>query len=237
MQLLPAIDLKGGRVARYDASHESTTVYADDPVAAAEAFVAQGATWIHVVDLDRVYKFGDNDALVRRLTAVRGAHVQLGGNLAAAEDIRRGRDLGARRLVAGTATLLDPALLSEVVASAGPATLAAAIEVRDGHVRLRRDSREVRHSALHLLQRALVVGIKTIVLRDLDRDGSLGGAAVSMAMQLAGHGADVTVAGGAASLDEIATAARAGLAGMVIGRALYEKRFTFAEALKCSVSQ
>ncbi|HEY2824313.1 MAG TPA: HisA/HisF-related TIM barrel protein [Gemmatimonadales bacterium] len=238
MFLIPAIDLQGGRVARHDAADGRTTVYADDPVAQAEAFIGEGATWLHVVDLDRAFALGgDNDAMIRRLTALRGARVQLGGNLASADDIRRGSGLGASRLVAGTATLLDPALLSDVVAAADGASLAAAIDVQDGHVTLRRDSREVRHTPLHLVQRALVVGIKTVLLRDLTRDGTLAGAAVTLGKGLSGHGADIVVAGGAASLDEITEAAKGGVAGMIVGRALYERRFTLTEALRCSASR
>ena len=235
MELLPAIDIKGGQVARYDARDGRTTVYASDPIAQAEQVLAQGATWLHVVDLDRAFATGsDNDPLIMRIAKLPGAQVQLGGNLTTADDARRGVTLGAQRVVASTSALLNDVALAEIAKAASSVELAAAIDVREGRVTLRGDPRVIAETPAQLAARALNVGVRIIVYRDLGRDGLLGGASIADAKRLSGRGADVVVAGGAASLDDIRGARAAGLAGIIVGRALYEGRFTFAEALACS---
>lgn len=234
MQLLPAIDIKGGHVARYDAGDGRTTIYAADPVAQAEAFIAQGALWVHVVDLDRAYATGgNNDILIQRIARIPGARVQLGGSLASPDDVARGHTLGVTRVVVSTAALLDPPGLEQMIKAAGSTALAAAVDVRDGRVALRGDARNVAEPFAALATRAVAAGIRTIVYRDLGRDGSLGGADIAAAGQLVGRGADVLIAGGAAGLEDIRAARRAGLAGVIVGRALYEGRFTLAQALAC----
>jgi phosphoribosylformimino-5-aminoimidazole carboxamide ribotide isomerase len=228
--ILPAIDIRGGRVASGD------VVYQADPVAQAEAFLAQGAHWLHVVDLDRAFGTGgDNTALIRRIAALPGAAVQVGGLLRTAEQAGAALETGAARAVVATEVALDDARLDEVVARCGAAALGAALDVRQGSLALRGVRRPAGRTASEVAAGAVRRGIRTLLYRDLDRDGALTGLDVAGAATLraAVPPADIIVAGGGASLAELSAARAAGLAGVIIGRALYERRFTLGDAIAC----
>ncbi len=225
MQVYPAIDVQGGRVARSSAP---------DPVALAEQFVAGGARWLHLVDLDRAFGSGENDALMRRIAAIAGVRVQAGGLLASPGEIARALDLGASRAVVATAAAADPPVMDAIVSSVQPSRLAVAVDVRGGRVVRRGSPEALAVSPGDLVRRAVAVGIEVVVHRDLERDGALGGADVDGAARITGLGAEIIVAGGIASRAHLLAAREAGLAGAIVGRALHEGRLTLAEALACS---
>ncbi len=227
MQIYPAIDITRGKVAHLS----------EDPAIVAERFLAEGATWLHVVDMDRAFETGgDNTAHVRRIALLPGASVQLGGLLRTTEQVRRGMDAGAARVVAATAVLIDPPLLESLMTAAGSGRLAVAIDVRRGSPVLRGSNAPLRETAADLAQRARAAGVETIVYRDVERDGQLAGFDADGAAALLPAGARVIVSGGGASLGDVRSARVAGLAGAIIGRALYEGRFTLREAIVCSLS-
>ena len=227
MQIYPAIDITRGKVAHLS----------EDPVIVAERFLAEGATWLHVVDMDRAYETGgDNTAVVRRIARLPGASVQLGGLLRTTDQAREGWNAGVTRVVVATATLMDPPLLESLMTEAGSNRLAVAIDVRRGSPVLRGSNAPVRETAADLARRARDAGVETIVYRDVDRDGQLAGFDADGAAALLPTGATVIVAGGGASLDDLRSAMAAGLAGAIVGRALYDCRFTLREAIACSRS-
>lgn len=234
MQVYPAIDVKGGRVVRYtDGGPE--TVYAPDPVAAAEAFIADGARWLHVVDLDRAFDTGgDNDALLRRIAGLQGASVQVGGLLSGADQVARALDLGAARAVVATGAAADSRAWEAITAAVDPSRLAVAVDVRQGRVVQRGSAEPLALAADALVRRAVAAGVRAVIHRDLQRDGELAGADVDGAARLMGLGADILVAGGIASPAHLIAARDARLAGAIVGRALYEGRLTLWEALACS---
>jgi phosphoribosylformimino-5-aminoimidazole carboxamide ribonucleotide (ProFAR) isomerase len=230
VDIYPAIDIEGGRLARAPVKPAGG---ASDPVARAEAFRAEGAAWIHVVDLDRAFGRGDNGALVRRVCAVSGVAVQVGGNVDDSGWARELVDAGAARVVFGLAAALDPELLGRLVAAVGAPRAAVAIDVRDGVPTLRA-SGPVSFPLADIAERVRQAGVETVVHRDLDRDGALSGADVGAAAALAGSGLRVIAAGGVASLRELERAATSALSGMIVGRALLEGVFTLREAIACS---
>jgi phosphoribosylformimino-5-aminoimidazole carboxamide ribotide isomerase len=231
VQIFPAIDIKRGK-----------TTYllegkAHAPRAVAERFLADGATWLHVVDLDRAFDTGrDNAALVSDIARIPGASVQLGGLLRTTEQVRQGLDAGVKRVVVATLVLLDPALLEAILESAGADQVAVAIDARKGKPVLRGASQALRHTAADLASRARTAGIRTVVFRDLDRDGQLTGFDTENAALLVPLGLETVISGGGASLDDLRAARTAGLSGAIVGRALYEMRFTVKEAIACSRS-
>jgi len=229
VDIYPAIDIEGGRLAR----GAGPVAAAADPAAQAEAFRAAGARWIHVVDLDRAFGRGDNGALVRRVCGTAGVAAQVGGNVDDADWARELVEAGAARVVFGLAATLDRALLGELVAAVGARRAAVAIDVRDGVPTLR-SSGPASLALGEIVDRARDAGVRTLVHRDLDRDGTLSGADVGAATALAESGLEVIAAGGVASLEEIERAAAGALAGVVVGRALYEGIFTLEEAVACS---
>lgn len=233
MQVYPAIDVQGGRVAR-PTGKGTVTGYPSDPVALAEDFVTQGARWLHLVDLDRAFDAGDNDGLIRRIAQIAGVRVQAGGLLASPADIARAIELGASRAVVATAATADPVVLDAIVSSGDPSRLAAAVDVRRGRVVRRGSPDALAVSPEELVRRAVALGIEVVVHRDLERDGALAGADVDGATRLNGLGAEIIVAGGIASRAHLLAARDAGLAGAIVGRALHEGRLTLEEALACS---
>lgn len=236
MQVYPAIDIKRGRVVRlFEGERTRETVYADDPVAVAERFAAAGATWLHVVDLDRAFETGnDNSDWVRRIVAVPGVSVQVGGLLRTAADLAAALELGARRAVVATAGLSAPPLFDSTVRDIGAARLAVAIDVRLGKPVLRGSADGVSATAPDLARRATAAGVRTVIYRDLDRDGTLAGFDLSGAARLLASGIEVVVSGGGAALADLTAARDAGLGGAIVGRAMYEGRFTLEEAIACS---
>ena len=234
MDLYPAIDIRNGRVVRLSQGEATRqTVYGDDPSFAAEQFVAQGATWIHLVDLDRAFGTGDNEAAVRALVGrVAGrARVQLGGGIRTLDRLQDVLELGIARAVIGTAAAIDPGFVPAAVRSASAERLAVGIDARDGMVAIRGWTETSAVRADELTERAVREGIRTVIYTDVSRDGMLAGPDLRGALTLQRSGAKVIMSGGVGTVDDVRAACDAGLAGVIVGRALYERRLTLADAL------
>jgi phosphoribosylformimino-5-aminoimidazole carboxamide ribotide isomerase len=234
VDLLPAIDIRSGRVVRLSQGEATRqTVYGDDPVAVAERFVDQGAHWIHLVDLDRAFGTGHNFSVVARVAERVGARVrlQIGGGLRSLELVRSGLDLAVARVVIGTAAALDPNFVPRAISSMGAARLAVGIDSRDGNVAVRGWTETSRQRADELARRVVADGIATVIYTDISRDGMLGGPDLVGAAALRATGAQVILSGGVSSVKDIREAVAAGMAGVIVGRALYEGRLTLDEAL------
>ena len=237
MDLLPAIDIRNGRVVRLSQGERARqTVYGDDPVAVAERFLEQGARWIHVVDLDRAFGTGDNLSAVHRIAERLAAklQLQLGGGLRSKDLIREALDLGFARAVIGTAAAADPNFVPEMLTAVGPARLAVGIDARNGLVAIRGWTEASTTSAEDLARRVVRAGIETVIYTDIDRDGMLSGPDLAGAVSLRTVGARVIVSGGIAGSADVRAACQAGLDGVIVGRALYEGRLTLPEALQAA---
>jgi phosphoribosylformimino-5-aminoimidazole carboxamide ribotide isomerase len=234
VDLFPSIDIRSGRVVRLSQGEATRqTVYGDDPVAVAERFVEQGASWVHVVDLDRALGTGDNLPAVARIAKRVGSRVrlQLGGGFRTLELVRAGLDLGVARVVIGTAAAVDPSFVASAVSATGCERLAVGIDTREGKVALRGWTETSTQRAEELARRVVAEGIDTVIYTDIGRDGMLGGPDLAGAAALLATGARVIVSGGVASAEDIRGALASGLAGVIVGRALYEGRLTLSEAL------
>ena len=234
MELYPAVDVQGGRVVRLrQGAADQATAYADDPVAVAQTFARDGARWVHFVDLDRAFGKGDNRAIARRFLGAARVAVQVGGGLRTADAIDEMLDWGATRVVIGTKAATDPALVEELLARHGAERLAVGIDARDGQVAVRGWTEVFDLTALELGRRVRTQGARTVIYTDVTRDGMMVGPDVAGAQALAALGLDVIASGGVASLDDLRSVRAAGLAGAIVGRALYEGKFTLPEALRC----
>ena len=202
-------------------------------MAVAQRFADEGARWIHVVDLDRAFGDGENLALVRRIVAkVGGAvRVQLGGGLRTVALVREGLDQGVSRAVLGTAAAIDPAIVPAAVAAAGTNRIAVGIDARDGRVAIRGWTETSELTAEALALRVAGEGVRTVIYTDVARDGMLSGPDLAGARRLQSAGLGVVASGGVAGAADLRAARAAGLAGAIVGRALYEGRLTLAEAL------
>ncbi len=225
MELYPAVDIEGGRVAR------SPSVA--DPIAAVRQFAHDGARWVHVVDLDRAFGTGENRELTRRLLAEGAVRIQVGGGLTTDAAIAELVGWGATRVVIGTAAAVDEGVVARLLARHGAERLAVGIDARDGRVAARGSDVTLALTPLALARRVRSQGARTVIYTDAARDGSLAGPDVDGARAIAALGLDVIASGGVASLDDLRRVRAAGLAGAIVGRALHEGRFTLREALAC----
>lgn len=235
MELYPAIDIQGGRVARASRTDPADSIiYHDDPLAVADRYVAAGARWVHVVDLDRTFGTGEQSALIARLVRRLRIPVQLGGGLWRADDVAAMRDAGVQRVVLGMRALADPAALASLVDQFSDDCLGLAIDVREGRGWSRSWPEAGSHTATGLARAAAAAGVRTLVCTDLLREGALAGCDTAAARAAADAArADVIASGGVNSLADLAAVRDAGLAGAVVGRALFENRFTLEDALAC----
>jgi phosphoribosylformimino-5-aminoimidazole carboxamide ribotide isomerase len=234
MDLFPAIDIRSGRAVRLahaeagrDARHD------DDPVALAEQFVVQGAKWLHIVDLDRAFGDGDNSSLIGRIITRVGSHVriQFGGGLRSVEKVREVRDLEVARFVLGSSVVSKPELVGEALTILGPDRVGVGIDAREGLVAVRGWRETSNLFARDLAARVAGEGVRTIVYTDIGRDGMLGGPDYVGAVEMQEvSGAGVVVNGGIGSLDDLVRLRASALAGAIIGRAVYEGRFTLSQA-------
>jgi phosphoribosylformimino-5-aminoimidazole carboxamide ribotide isomerase len=235
-ELLPAIDLRGGRVVRLQqGDFARETAYADDPEAVARAFTADGARWLHVVDLDAAAGSGARqDAPIARIVAAGGqAKVEVAGGLRDELAVDAALDGGAARAVVGTAALADPAFARRLVDRHGADRIAVALDVRDGRAvghGWRPDAPAVD------VERALGdlsdVGVRTFEVTAIDRDGLLGSPDLDLYRRLIAldRGAIVASAG-IATIADLLALRDLGCAGAIVGRALYEGRFTLRKAM------
>jgi phosphoribosylformimino-5-aminoimidazole carboxamide ribotide isomerase len=235
--ILPAIDLRGGRVVRLQqGDFERETAFSDDPVAVARSFAAAGARWLHVVDLDGA-RTGEpaHDAVIRDLvdTLAGDVAVEVAGGLRSEESVAAVLASGVARAVVGTAALRDPAFAGRSVATHGPDRIAAALDIRDG-LALGEGWREgaLGVRAEDALAALADQGVTTFEVTSIDRDGLLGGPDLELLRRLVDlDRAAVIASGGIASLDDIRAVRALGCAGAIVGRALYEGRFDIASAI------
>jgi phosphoribosylformimino-5-aminoimidazole carboxamide ribotide isomerase len=234
VELFPAIDIRAGRVVRLSQGESSReTTYHHDPVAQAERFAQAGARWLHLVDLDRAFGTGDNLELISRVAAAVGSRVriQAGGGIRSLDALRAVLELGVARAVLGTAAVIEPALVPDALALAGPERLAIGLDTRGNHIAIRGWVETTELVADDVCRRVLAAGAQTVIYTDVSRDGMLTGPDLEGAKRLQELGARVIASGGVATLDDLRAAGKAGLLGAIVGRALYEGRFTLEEAL------
>jgi phosphoribosylformimino-5-aminoimidazole carboxamide ribotide isomerase len=237
LQLLPAIDIRNGRVVRLSQGEASRqTVYGHDPVAVAERFVREGAQWVHVVDLDRAFGDGENVSTVRRIVAAVGGdlRIEVGGGLRSLDRLQEILRLGVARVVVGTSAATDTSFVQAALAAAGPERLAVGVDARAGLVAVRGWTETSTVRAEDLVRRVAAEGVQTVIYTDVSRDGMMEGPDVAGSVALQQAGLRVIASGGVSSLDDLRAVCDAGLAGAIVGRALYEGRFTLADALEAS---
>jgi phosphoribosylformimino-5-aminoimidazole carboxamide ribotide isomerase len=233
--LLPAVDIRGGKAVRLvQGDFERETVYNDDPLDAAKAWVDQGARSLHVVDLDGAVEGRPaNLEHLRRICRALDVPVQYGGGLRDVAAVRAALVAGADRVVIGTAAYMDAEFLDELIET-WPKRVVVAVDVRHGHVSVAGWTKETQGDPPGVIERLQWRGVSQLAYTNVDRDGTLEGPDVAEVERV---GAMVRgrflYSGGIGSLDDLRAlkATRlVNLAGVIAGKALYEGRFTVGEA-------
>ena len=244
-ELYPAIDLRGGRAVRLlRGDYAAETVYSDDPVAVARSFEAAGARWIHVVDLDaaRSGEAGNLD-LVAAVAKSVASKVETGGGVRSVAAAERLIDAGVARVVVGTAAVERPELVTEL-AGRFPGQVAVGLDARGRQVAVKGWTETTGADLVELARRFEGQGVSALVVTEIGRDGTMDGPDLDqLSAVLEATTVDVIASGGVGTLDDIRALAgltagspdggRRSLAGIIVGRALYEGRFTVEEALAC----
>jgi phosphoribosylformimino-5-aminoimidazole carboxamide ribotide isomerase len=241
VRLYPAIDILGGNAVRLvRGDFDAKKVYDEDPLSAARAWVQAGADYLHVVDLDGA-KRGEpvNLAQLRRLADESGVPVQYGGGLRSASAVEQALRAGAARVILGTVAFTDPQLLHEILDTHEPERILVAVDVRSGYVATHgwvKSTDTLARDAFAALQQQ---GVRHFVFTNIDHDGMLDGAnreEVAWVAKAVGEGS-VIFSGGIGRRGDLEALASLrtelgldGLSGVIVGTALYEKRFTVAEA-------
>lgn len=241
-EIYPAIDLRNGQVVRLQhGDPDRQTTFSDDPVATAERWLAAGARWLHVVNLDGAFdEQGAANWRALEAIAATGAAIQFGGGVRTLKDVARALNRGVQRVVLGTVAIEDPDLVSEVVDRFGPARVAVALDARDGQVATHGWRTDTDIGVVDLGMEMCALGVQTVIYTDIHRDGVLTGPNVAATAHLADTtGLAVIASGGVSSLDDIQRLLdhrSAGIVGAIIGRAIYDERIDLPAVLALAAS-
>jgi phosphoribosylformimino-5-aminoimidazole carboxamide ribotide isomerase len=230
LDLYPSIDLRGGRVVRLvQGDFDQETDYDLDPVDVARDFAAQGAPWIHVVDLDAALGQGaHNRDVVAAIARAVDVPVQTGGGQVDGAALK----LGVQRIVLGSIAVKDPDLVAQL-AEAHPGRIAVGLDHRNGDVAVKGWTESSGYSVDELIATFSGVGVAAFVITNIARDGLLGGPDTEgLAAAVASTDVPVIASGGISSLADLQAVAAVGVGGAITGRAIYEHKFTVAEAVK-----
>ncbi|UCE86674.1 MAG: 1-(5-phosphoribosyl)-5-[(5-phosphoribosylamino)methylideneamino]imidazole-4-carboxamide isomerase [Deltaproteobacteria bacterium] len=242
-EVIPAIDLLGGACVRLaQGRYQEATVYDDDPGAVARRFAAHPIRRLHVVDLDaaKTGRRTNATAIADVVRAAVGIPVQLGGGIRSASDVAAALALGVDRVVIGTAALRDPPLVLEA-ARRHPGRIVVGIDARAGRVAVRGWLETSDARAVDVARRFEDAGVAAIVYTDIERDGMLSGPNLQATAEL-GEGVAIPViaSGGVRSVEDVrnlAAIAERGVAGVIVGRALYTGAVDLARALEAGAPQ
>jgi phosphoribosylformimino-5-aminoimidazole carboxamide ribotide isomerase len=230
--VIPAIDILGGRCVRLTrGDYANPTVYSDDPADVATSFAEAGAERIHVVDLDGARGLGDNHAAIEAIVRISDLKVQVAGGVRTEAQLDKLLDLGADAVVMGTVAVREPRLL-ERCARKHMSRVLTALDVRDDQPAVRGWTENEPMKMGTLLARWDVLPLAGVIFTSIARDGTMEGPDLkTLARVRAMTGLPILYSGGISSIEDVRSAAAAGAAAVVVGKALYEGRINLAEAL------
>lgn len=233
MEVIPAIDLKGGKCVRlYQGDYRQETVFSDDPLGMALHWSSSGASRLHLVDLDGAAKGEPRHWLViAEIAKAINIPVQVGGGIRRMETIERLLGSGVDRVILGTAAIEDPELIKEACHRFGEA-IVVGVDARDGYVATHGWKRKTRFTAIELIQGMTSLGAKRFVYTDISRDGTLSQPNFEVIAELISTTKlPIIASGGIASISHLVRLKQLGAEGAIIGRALYTGDIRLEEAL------
>ena len=236
MIIFPAIDLYEKKAVRlYQGSYENRTVYSDSPISVARDFVSQGASCVHLVDLE-----GARDGTTPNLevvTAIKketGLFAEIGGGIRSLDTVKRYLDAGLDRVILGTAAVKDPAFM-EAAAAAFGSRIAVGADVKDGCIAIRGWLETAAVTLEDFLQRMQELGIRNVICTDISRDGAMRGTNLELYRHLSQKfSLDLTASGGVSTMEDILQLRKMELYGAIIGKAYYTGAIALEEAIEAA---
>lgn len=235
MNLFPAIDLYGGKAVRlYKGNYDEMTVYSDDPVSVAKDFEACGAKYIHLVDLEGA-RTGETPNLdvIKRIVSETKLFAEVGGGIRSMDTIEKYLSAGVKRVILGTAAVKNPSFLMAALLKYGEA-VAVGVDIRDGMVAI---NGWTENSALHyteFMERLISIGVRTVIVTDISRDGAMKGTNRSLYAELAEKfpALNVIASGGVSSPEDVKALCDMDIYGAIIGKAYYTGAIDLRECVK-----
>ena len=234
IRVIPAIDLIDGKCVRLrQGNYDKRKTYSDDPLAVARTFVADGAQYLHIVDLDGA-KLGEpvNIATILRIAHECDVPVQVGGGIRTVEQAKEYLDAGVERIIVSTSALRNPEMLKYVLTEYGPGRIVVSVDVKDGVVAMQGWQEHSSESIEEFFEKLSVFGITTIIYTDIKRDGTLEGPNYGNMREILMKPFRVIAAGGIGSFEDIKRLNGMGAYGAIVGKALYEKTIDLKETTR-----
>jgi phosphoribosylformimino-5-aminoimidazole carboxamide ribotide isomerase len=236
MLIIPAVDIFNGKCVRLIRGNPNDTiVYFNNPLDSVEYWEKEGAEYLHLIDLNAALKDGDNFEIVKKILKKTSLKVQVGGGVNSLRKAAKICDLGAERVIIGTLGIENPKLLRLAVNKLGSERVVAAIDHVEGKVAVDGWKRITEFDAIPLAQLMERIKVGAILFTSIARDGTLEGPDFESIEKLRlATKIPLIASGGIKTLEDVAKVAEIGVEGLVVGRALYEKRFSLREAQRCS---
>ena len=234
MLVIPAVDILGGKCVRLvRGDPKKNKIYYEDPLEAAQLLEAQGAKLIHIIDLDAALGSGQNMKAITRILENINVKVQIGGGIRNLEKADLLLKLGAFRVIFGTVAVKNPGLVRKAVNRHGSESVAIAIDEKDGKVAVHGWKNKSGVNYLDLAQSFESIDVGTLIFTPISVDGTLKGPQIEKTVKLVeAVKVPVIASGGVAKLEDLVGLTRTGVEGVVVGTAIYEKKFTVKEALE-----
>ena len=234
MRLYPAIDIKNGQCVRLrQGVFEDTTVYANEPYQVAKEFEADGAKFLHIVDLDGALRgTGANDEALKKIVENVTIPVEIGGGIRTMQDIEHRLSLGVTRVILGTKAVESPEFVKEAIEKFGADKIVVGIDSKDGMVAIKGWETISNVDAVTLALSMKDLGVKTIIYTDISKDGMLCGPNfVQTARLVEATGMDIVASGGVSCMNDLLELEKINVEGAILGKAIYEKRVDLKEAV------
>ncbi len=225
MQIYAAIDIKNGKCVRLkQGNFDDVTIYEQNPVKAAQNWIAQGATYLHIVDLDGAKQgHSENENIIEDIVKLSDVPVQTGGGVRSLEDIERKLSKGVARVILGTVAVKQPELVQKAVQKFGADSIVVGIDAKNGNVAVAGWEEVSNVSALELCFTMKEYGVKTIIYTDIAKDGMMSGVNVESTKELIQKtGMNIIASGGISSMQDLENVKNINAQGVIVGKALYQ---------------
>jgi phosphoribosylformimino-5-aminoimidazole carboxamide ribotide isomerase len=234
MEIFPAIDLYGGKAVRLiKGDYAQMTVYNDNPIEIINDFKAQGAEYVHLVDLEGA-KTGEtpNLSTIERIISASDLFAEVGGGIRSLDVIERYVSIGVKRVILGTAAVTDKKFLESALSKYGE-KIAVGVDIKDGFVAIKGWTEKSELMAKPFLKSLEELGVKTVICTDISKDGAMQGANHALYKELNDQlKLDFIASGGVSSIDDVKKLKEINMYGAIIGKAYYTKAITISEAIK-----